>query len=125
MHFYSLKSKPVRRNWLEGTSSNNIDPRIDVDSSSMTKYLEIGLLCVQDDPVDRPTMEETVAMLLGNSSLTLPVTKMREKMIGEHSTCTTEMPVEIGEHSTCTTEMPVEDFDTSAVEEFISDLCPR
>ncbi|GJR26769.1 serine-threonine/tyrosine-protein kinase catalytic domain-containing protein [Tanacetum coccineum] len=101
----------VRRNWLEGTSSNIIDPRIDVDSSSMTKFLEIGLLCVQDDPVDRPTMEEIVGMLLGKSSLTLPVTKMREKMIGEHSTCITEMPVD--------------DFDTSAVEEFVSDLCPR
>ncbi|GJR26768.1 serine-threonine/tyrosine-protein kinase catalytic domain-containing protein [Tanacetum coccineum] len=101
----------VRRNWLEGTSSNIIDHRIDVDSSSMTKYLEIGLLCVQDDPVDRPTMEEIVGMLLGKSVPTLPVTKMLEKMIGEHSTCITEMQVD--------------DFDTSAVEEFVSDLCPR
>ncbi|GKF08280.1 hypothetical protein Tco_0042504 [Tanacetum coccineum] len=103
----------VRRNWLEGTSANIIDPRIDVDSSSMTKYLEIGLLCVQDDPVDRPKMEEIVGMLLGNSSLNLPMTKMREKMI------------QLIQHSTCITEMPVDDFDTSAVEDFVSDLCPR
>ncbi|GJZ83868.1 kinase RLK-Pelle-CrRLK1L-1 family protein, partial [Tanacetum coccineum] len=32
----------VQRNWLEGTSSNIIDSRINVDSSSMTKFVEIG-----------------------------------------------------------------------------------
>ncbi|PWA59761.1 serine-threonine/tyrosine-protein kinase catalytic domain-containing protein [Artemisia annua] len=101
----------VRRNWLEGTLSNIIDPRINADSSSMARFIEVGLLCIQGEAADRPKMEEIVGMLLGNSSLALPVSKMREKMIREHSTSTTEMPVD--------------DFDTSAVEEFISDLCPR
>ncbi|KAJ0677347.1 putative protein kinase RLK-Pelle-DLSV family [Helianthus annuus] len=67
----------VERIWLEGTLSNIIDPRIDVNSSSLTRSFEIGLLCVQVDPLDRPTMEEVVSMLLDSSSLTLPVAKMQ------------------------------------------------
>ncbi|KAF5776753.1 putative protein kinase RLK-Pelle-DLSV family [Helianthus annuus] len=67
----------VERNWLEGTVSNIIDPRIDVDSSTMTRFIEIGLLCVQENAADRPTMEEVVGMLLGSSSLTLLVSKLR------------------------------------------------
>ncbi|MFS8028185.1 putative protein kinase RLK-Pelle-DLSV family [Helianthus anomalus] len=68
----------VERNWLQGTLSSVIDRTIDVDSSFMIRFLEIGLLCVQQDHADRPTMEEVVSMLLDSSSLTLPVAKMRE-----------------------------------------------
>ncbi|KAD2393979.1 hypothetical protein E3N88_40956 [Mikania micrantha] len=80
-----LKQRPtmaevvVERNWLEGTLSNIIDPRIDVHLSSLTSFVEIGL-CVQEDAVDRPTMEEVVSMLLDRASLALPVAKMREMM---------------------------------------------
>ncbi|KAD6794811.1 hypothetical protein E3N88_05707 [Mikania micrantha] len=48
----------VARNWLEGTLSNIIDARIDVNANLMTKTVEIGLLCVQTDPMNRPTMKE-------------------------------------------------------------------
>ncbi|XP_021986804.1 LRR receptor kinase BAK1-like [Helianthus annuus] len=71
----------VERNWLEGTLSDIIDPRIDVDSILVTKLIEIGLLCVQRDDAVRPTMEEVVDMLLGTSSLTLPVSEMRARMM--------------------------------------------
>ncbi|KAL8242797.1 hypothetical protein R6Q59_013099 [Mikania micrantha] len=70
--------KFVERNWFEGTLSNIIDPRIDVDSSSITSFVEIGWLCVQEDASDRPTTEEVVSMLLDRSSHALPVEKMRE-----------------------------------------------
>ncbi|KAK9060562.1 hypothetical protein SSX86_021267 [Deinandra increscens subsp. villosa] len=100
----------VRRNLLEGTLSDIIDPRIDVDSSSMTRFLEIGLLCAQKDAADRPTMEEVVSMLLDSSSLILPVSKMRAKMTGEGSNFT---------------DSSVDDYDNTAVEEFLSDLSPR
>ncbi|KAD2393982.1 hypothetical protein E3N88_40959 [Mikania micrantha] len=78
---YDYPLNQVQRNWFKGTLSNIIDPRIDVDSSSMTSLVEIGLLCVQKDAADRPTMEEVVSMLLDRSSLALPVEKMREKII--------------------------------------------
>ncbi|KAJ0515006.1 putative non-specific serine/threonine protein kinase [Helianthus annuus] len=73
-------NRSVVDNWLEGTLSDIIDPRIDVDSILVTKLIEIGLLCVQRDDAVRPTMEEVVDMLLGTSSLTLPVSAMRGRM---------------------------------------------
>ncbi|KAI3525859.1 hypothetical protein L1887_04988 [Cichorium endivia] len=66
----------VWKNWVEGTSSNIIDPRIHAHSSSATRVIHIGFLCVQDDPADRPTMEEVVGMLTNSSSLTLPIPKV-------------------------------------------------
>ncbi|XP_021986681.1 cysteine-rich receptor-like protein kinase 36 [Helianthus annuus] len=78
--FGMLVLDTVVDNWLEGTLSDIIDPRIDVDSILVTKLIEIGLLCVQRDDAVRPTMEEVVDMLLGTSSLTLPVSAMRGRM---------------------------------------------
>ncbi|GMJ14616.1 cysteine-rich RLK (RECEPTOR-like protein kinase) 18 [Hibiscus trionum] len=46
-----------------------------VESSVPTqvlKCIQIGLLCVQTDPVDRPTMSSVVAML-GNDIISLPL----------------------------------------------------
>ncbi|KAK1414176.1 hypothetical protein QVD17_29917 [Tagetes erecta] len=107
--FYNHLIQYVQENRLKGTLSNIIDPRIDVDSSSLTKYFEIGLLCVQD-VANRPTMEEVVSMLLDNSSLTLLVSKMRAVVTRPLSNSTNAF---------------VDDYDTSAVEECISDLGPR
>nr|XP_043628349.1 receptor like protein kinase S.2-like [Erigeron canadensis] len=100
----------VWRNWLEGTPMNVVDPRINMDSSLMSTFIEIGLLCVQANAVDRPTMEEVVGMLHSNSSLTLPVAQMRSRMIRKRSECTNSQ---------------VDDYDTGEVEESLSDLYPR
>ncbi|XP_076919502.1 cysteine-rich receptor-like protein kinase 44 [Bidens hawaiensis] len=96
----------AKRNWVEGTLSDIIDPKIDVESSSimMTKFIEIGLLCVQRNAVVRPTMEEVVDMLLGTAPLTLRVSEMRARV----------KPWIINE-----------DSDTGEVDELISELCPR
>ncbi|KAI3788462.1 hypothetical protein L2E82_01230 [Cichorium intybus] len=66
----------VWKNWVEGTSSNIIDPKIHAHLSSATRVIHIGLLCVQFDPADRPTMEEVVGMLTNSSSFTLPISKI-------------------------------------------------
>ncbi|KAD6794766.1 hypothetical protein E3N88_05662 [Mikania micrantha] len=101
----------VKRSWLEGRSSGIIDPRVDVNSMLMRKLVEIGLLCVEENAEVRPTMEEVVGMLLGTISQTLPVSKMRARMNGEPPT---------NLDSTV-----YEDSDTTTVDEFISELCPR
>ncbi|KAI3788905.1 hypothetical protein L2E82_01686 [Cichorium intybus] len=101
---YSLSFKQyVWTNWVEGTSSNIIDPRIHAHSSSVTRVIHIGLLCVQVDPADRPTMEEVVGMLTNCSSLTLPIPK----------------------NSISPWILPSDDYDSGAVEDFISELCTR
>ncbi|KAF5184767.1 Cysteine-rich receptor-like protein kinase [Thalictrum thalictroides] len=64
------------KNWKEGTHSKFIDPTLLDGSSSMgdiLKCIHIGLLCVQEQVVDRPTMASIVNMLSGMSyTLKLP-----------------------------------------------------
>ncbi|KAL4369074.1 hypothetical protein GQ457_05G030140 [Hibiscus cannabinus] len=61
------------KNWREGTTVNLIDPALRVSSKSeITRCLHIGLLCVQENVADRPTMASVVIMLSSNS-LTLPM----------------------------------------------------
>ncbi|KAJ9560168.1 hypothetical protein OSB04_005328 [Centaurea solstitialis] len=66
----------VWRNWLEGNLANIIDVRIVGDPSLMTRFIRIGLLCIQEEATDRPTMDEVVVMLLGRASLALPIPKV-------------------------------------------------
>ena len=59
-----------------------MDPALDdsdTDSTSSSKhtvlrYVNIGLLCVQESPTDRPTMSDVVAMIV-NDTLPLPSPK--------------------------------------------------
>ena len=60
-------------NWRAGTTTNIIDSTLDVGSRiEMIRCIHIGLLCVQENVADRPTMA-TVLMMLSSSSLTLPI----------------------------------------------------
>ncbi|KAL0300789.1 UNVERIFIED_CONTAM: G-type lectin S-receptor-like serine/threonine-protein kinase [Sesamum radiatum] len=40
-----------------------IDPTLDISSSTPSRYIQIGLLCVQDNPADRPLISDVAAML--------------------------------------------------------------
>jgi hypothetical protein len=53
-----------------------MDPAIGYPSSSsiMLRFINIGLLCVQDNPIDRPTMLDVVLMI-GNEHAVLPTPK--------------------------------------------------
>ncbi|GKV37385.1 hypothetical protein SLEP1_g45419 [Rubroshorea leprosula] len=59
--------------WSQGQAMQLMDPQL-VQSCvefEVLKCIHIGLLCVQKDPVDRPTMS-SVILMLGNENLTLP-----------------------------------------------------
>jgi len=61
------------RNWREGTASNLIDPTLRASSTSeIMRCIHIGLLCVQENVADRPTMGSIVLMFNSNS-ITLSV----------------------------------------------------
>ncbi|XP_061979077.1 cysteine-rich receptor-like protein kinase 10 isoform X2 [Populus nigra] len=61
------------RNWREGTGLNVIDPALSTGSrTEMTRCIHIGLLCVQENIADRPTMA-SIVLMLSSYSLTLPV----------------------------------------------------
>ena len=77
-HFYFFLS-PIFKAWELWTSdrgSDLVDPLLDDVSSIRValKYVNIGLLCVQENAVDRPTMSDVVAML-SNESTALPYPK--------------------------------------------------
>ncbi|XP_037496544.1 putative receptor-like protein kinase At4g00960 [Jatropha curcas] len=59
--------------WNEGRGKDLIDENI-VDScpvSETLRWIHIALLCVQDDPAERPTMS-SVVLMLGSNSVNLP-----------------------------------------------------
>ncbi|KAB5534151.1 hypothetical protein DKX38_017237 [Salix brachista] len=59
------------RNWREGTAQAIIDHVLSSGSSTeMMRCIHIGLLCVQENIADRPTMD-SVVLMLSSSSLTL------------------------------------------------------
>ena len=60
--------------WRDGTSSNLVDPTLRTDSTTeILKCIHIGLLCVQENVVNRPTMA-SVVLMLSSDSMTLSVT---------------------------------------------------
>ncbi|KAM4092622.1 hypothetical protein ACB094_06G054100 [Castanea mollissima] len=62
--------------WTSDRGSDLVDPLLDDVSSIRVplKYVNIGLLCVQESAADRPTMSDVVAML-SNESTALPYPK--------------------------------------------------
>ncbi|KAF2530475.1 hypothetical protein F2Q70_00032954 [Brassica cretica] len=64
----------VWRLWENKLLSDLIDPGIkeDCNIDEVIRHIHIGLLCVQENPADRPTMS-TIHQMLTTSSITLPV----------------------------------------------------
>ncbi|RDX66172.1 Cysteine-rich receptor-like protein kinase 26, partial [Mucuna pruriens] len=61
------------KNWREGTASNLIDPTLNTGSTNeIMRCIHIGLLCVQENLADRPTMA-SIVLMLNSYSHTLPV----------------------------------------------------
>ncbi|KAJ4703250.1 Receptor-like protein kinase [Melia azedarach] len=61
------------RNWKEGTAAKIIDPSLRVDSNDeVMRCIQIGLLCVQENIANRPTMASVVLMLTRSMSLLVP-----------------------------------------------------
>ncbi|OEL34382.1 Cysteine-rich receptor-like protein kinase 25 [Dichanthelium oligosanthes] len=56
--------------WLRGTALETMDPSLDghAPESEVLKCVHLGLLCVQENAADRPTMLDVLVMLHGQSS---------------------------------------------------------
>jgi len=57
------------RLWGEGKSLEMLDPMLEktYKGSEVMKCIHIGLLCVQEDAADRPTMSTVVVMLASDT----------------------------------------------------------
>jgi hypothetical protein len=62
--------------WIDDRGLELIDPTKGYPSSSSIplRFINIGLLCVQESPKDRPTMLDVVSMI-GNEHAALPTPK--------------------------------------------------
>ncbi|CAN6309895.1 unnamed protein product [Urochloa humidicola] len=56
--------------WLRNTALETMDPSLDCQApeSEVLKCIHLGLLCVQENPADRPTRLDILVMLHGHSS---------------------------------------------------------
>ena len=71
---YIPENLQVWKHWRDGTPMEVLDPSLK-DSYSRNEVLvciQIALLCVEEDPADRPTMS-TAMLKLNSFSVTLPV----------------------------------------------------
>ncbi|KAE8686675.1 Cysteine-rich receptor-like protein kinase 25 [Hibiscus syriacus] len=61
------------KHWKNGTPLEILDPVLkdNYSRNEVMRCIQIGLLCVQEDPVERPTMA-TIDMMLNSYSVTLP-----------------------------------------------------
>uniref|UniRef100_A0A0E0Q9H3 Uncharacterized protein n=1 Tax=Oryza rufipogon TaxID=4529 RepID=A0A0E0Q9H3_ORYRU len=64
----------VRRHWEEGNIVEMIDHSLgrNYPEAELLKCVSIGLLCVQQNPVDRPTMADVMVLLNSDATSTLP-----------------------------------------------------
>ncbi|KAK6918936.1 Bulb-type lectin domain [Dillenia turbinata] len=81
MGFYKSENAPsllghAWRLWMEDKAFELLDRRLKESCSrnEVMKCINVGLLCVQEDPSDRPTMSNVVFML-GSETATLPTPK--------------------------------------------------
>jgi hypothetical protein len=73
------------KNWRQGTSLNIVDPILRGGSTTeILRCIHIGLLCVEENVVDRPTMASVLLMLNSNSA-TLSVPKKPAFLMGRSS----------------------------------------
>ncbi|TKY66606.1 G-type lectin S-receptor serine/threonine-protein kinase [Spatholobus suberectus] len=80
LHFDVGMSMKAWDLWTNNSGMDLMDPALDdSDTTSGSKhtvprYVNIGLLCVQESPADRPTMSDVVSMI-GNDTVALPSPK--------------------------------------------------
>ncbi|KAF8043080.1 hypothetical protein BT93_A1430 [Corymbia citriodora subsp. variegata] len=76
-HVFGMCSSQVWELWKEGKCMDIVDQSMDKTYSEemALRCIQIGLLCVQRYPSDRPTMS-TVVFMLGNADVVLPSPKL-------------------------------------------------
>ncbi|KAJ6885610.1 hypothetical protein NC651_026289 [Populus alba x Populus x berolinensis] len=69
--------------WSDGQGLELMDPMLDHSNvaTEVLRCIHIGLLCVQEDPADRPTMSSVLHML-ASDTITLPIPKQPAFFIG-------------------------------------------
>ncbi|GMJ14614.1 cysteine-rich RLK (RECEPTOR-like protein kinase) 11, RECEPTOR LIKE PROTEIN KINASE 3 [Hibiscus trionum] len=108
------------RNWNEGTALEFVDPILrDGSRSEIMRCIHLGLLCVQENIADRPTMA-TVIVMLSSYSTSLPVPSRPAFCVNS----TTETAT-MSDSSSLSNQSKTEAIQVSVNEASISELDPR
>ncbi|XP_072950999.1 cysteine-rich receptor-like protein kinase 10 [Typha angustifolia] len=90
----------VWQHWIEGKAFEIIDKSLDThcQSEGVLRCIHISLLCVQEEPSERPTMS-SVILMLSSSSISLPTPKppsslLRGGIISESNILETETSID-------------------------------
>ncbi|KAI9078178.1 hypothetical protein K1719_039877 [Acacia pycnantha] len=110
------------KNWREGTTFNLVDPIVNNGSrNEIIRCIHIGLLCVQENVADRPTMAQVVLMLNSYSS-SLPLPSKPPLFIGSSEI---QMREDSSEATTRSSERASNSIQESVNEASITELYPR
>ncbi|KAI4298626.1 hypothetical protein L6164_032161 [Bauhinia variegata] len=106
--------------WKDGTPLEMLDPtlRESINPNEVIRCIHIGLLCVQEDPADRPTTQ-TILLMLESFSVTLPAPK--EPAFFIHGGTNPSMPIKGSQYDESTTKS----IPASVNEMSISGIYPR
>ncbi|GMJ14619.1 cysteine-rich RLK (RECEPTOR-like protein kinase) 29 [Hibiscus trionum] len=106
--------------WRQGTAMNLIDPTLrDGSRNEMMRCIHVGLLCVQENVADRPTMA-TVILMLNSFSVSLPMPSQPAFFM--HSNIDSDMSSSMVSESY---QSKSEELPLSQNEASITDLYPR
>ncbi|XP_024980576.1 probable receptor-like protein kinase At5g20050 isoform X2 [Cynara cardunculus var. scolymus] len=109
------------RDWIDSLAA--MSPRVGVANlSSISRFIRVALLCIQEDASDRPSMDAVIGMLLNNSSHSIPLPGRPPSLWWTRGfSYNTEYDAGAVEEF----EFEPDDYDVEAVEEFKSELIPR
>uniref|UniRef100_A0A6N2NAZ6 Protein kinase domain-containing protein n=1 Tax=Salix viminalis TaxID=40686 RepID=A0A6N2NAZ6_SALVM len=115
------------KNWREGTAQNIIDPVLSNGSATeIMRCIHIGLLCVQENVADRPTMA-LVVLMLSSSSLTLQIPSQPAFFMG-NNTYQSDVSSSLGHNSRVTDRSSLSESECISLsrnEVSFSELYPR
>ncbi|XP_027929669.1 cysteine-rich receptor-like protein kinase 15 isoform X3 [Vigna unguiculata] len=113
------------RNWREGTVTSIIDQALKNSSQNeMIRCIHIGLLCVEEDLNNRPTMAN-VALMLNSCSISLPVPKKPAFLIDSATESLPNMSWDDNSWATKSTQSTARSAQESVNEASITELYPR
>lgn len=102
--------------WKDGEPLELLDPTIreSYTPNEVMRCVHIGLLCVQEDPADRPSMA-SIVLMLDSFSVTLPTPSQPAFFVQSGTDPNMPKDFPFGQSTTKTAQMSVNDMSVSEV----------
>lgn len=116
----------VWENWNKGTILEIVDPALEnvFPRNEVMRCFQIGLLCAQQDPSQRPTMT-TIVVMLNSYSMSIEAPSAPAFFVGRSGVNTNEFSTKSGSHEDITYKSSSNLVPMSPNELSITELDPR